>query len=83
MLIVALRPRQGIFDPGFLETLREVSRDRLVVVIAHRLSTIRSAKQILFVEEGSIVERGRHDELMARPDGAYRRFLELQTRGAA
>ena len=63
--------------------LREASRDRAVVVIAHRLSTIRSADQIVFLDEGSIIERGSHDELMARPDGTYRHFVDLQTRGAA
>jgi ABC-type multidrug transport system fused ATPase/permease subunit len=52
-------------------------------VIAHRLSTVRSADQILFVEGGRIVERGSHAELMADQGGAYRRFVELQTRGAA
>jgi ABC-type multidrug transport system fused ATPase/permease subunit len=66
-----------------VETLREVSRDRLVVVIAHRLSTIRSAQQILFVEEGRIRERGSHAELMAREGGAYRHFVELQSSEAA
>jgi ABC-type multidrug transport system fused ATPase/permease subunit len=53
------------------------------MVIAHRLSTVRSADQILFIEDGRIVERGSHPELMRRRDGAYRRFVELQTRGAA
>ncbi|HVH07366.1 MAG TPA: ABC transporter ATP-binding protein [Myxococcota bacterium] len=66
-----------------VDSLREASRDRLVLVIAHRLSTIRSADQILFLADGAIVERGSHDELMARPDGAYRRFVSLQTLGAA
>ena len=54
-----------------------------MLVIAHRLSTIRAADQIVFVDEGRIIERGSHDELMALPQGAYRRFVELQTRGAA
>jgi ATP-binding cassette, subfamily B, bacterial MsbA len=66
-----------------VRSLREASRHSLVLVIAHRLSTIRSADQILFLEDGEIRERGSHAELMARPGGAYRRFVELQTRGAA
>jgi ATP-binding cassette, subfamily B, bacterial MsbA len=66
-----------------VESLREASRDRLVLVIAHRLSTVRSADEILFLADGAIIERGSHDELMARPDGAYRRFVSLQTLGAA
>jgi ABC-type multidrug transport system fused ATPase/permease subunit len=63
--------------------LREAARDRLVLVIAHRLSTVRVADEICFVDGGRIVERGSHAELMATPGGAYRRFVELQTRGAA
>jgi ABC-type multidrug transport system fused ATPase/permease subunit len=63
--------------------LREASRSRVVLVIAHRLSTIRAADQILFLDAGRVIERGTHDELMSRPAGAYRRYVELQTRGAA
>lgn len=59
-------------------TLREASRERLVLVIAHRLSTIRSADQILFLEDGKIREQGSHEELLAIEGGAYRRFVELQ-----
>jgi ABC-type multidrug transport system fused ATPase/permease subunit len=66
-----------------MEALRTLRRDRLVVVIAHRLSTIRQADQILFLDSGRIVERGSHDELMQHTNGAYRRFVELQGRGAA
>ena len=63
--------------------LREAGRSRVVLVIAHRLFTVRAADQIVFVEGGRIVERGSHEELMDRPGGAYRRFVELETRGAA
>ena len=66
-------------ESRFVETLRALSRERIVVVIAHRLSTIRSADEILFIEAGEIRERGRHAELLAMPDGSYRRFVELQS----
>ncbi len=66
-----------------VETLREACRDRLVLVIAHRLSTVRAADQILFLQDGRVAERGSPSELLARPGGAYRRFVELQSRGAA
>jgi ABC-type multidrug transport system fused ATPase/permease subunit len=47
------------------EALRELRAGRTTFVIAHRLSTIRSADQILVLEDGEIVERGNHRELMA------------------
>jgi subfamily B ATP-binding cassette protein MsbA len=50
---------------------------RTVFVIAHRLSTIRHADQILVMQEGRIVQRGRHDELLAQ-EGMYRHLYRLQ-----
>jgi ATP-binding cassette subfamily B protein len=49
------------------------------IVIAHRLSTIADADLILVMDEGRIVQRGTHDELMALP-GAYREQVEAQLR---
>ena len=48
-------------------------------MIAHRLSTIRSADQILVVEAGEILERGSHDELIAK-DGRYKQLYDKQYR---
>ena len=48
-------------------------------MIAHRLSTIRSADQILVLEHGEIVERGTHEELLAK-DGRYRQLYDKQYR---
>ena len=61
-----------------MQSLREAGRDRLVLVVAHRLSTIRAADQILFLADGSLLERGTHAELLVRPGSAYRRFVALQ-----
>jgi ABC-type multidrug transport system fused ATPase/permease subunit len=69
-------------EARIIEALREAARTRVVIVIAHRLSSIRAADQILFLEDGRIVERGTHDELIARPEGAYRRFALLQAPGS-
>ena len=65
-------------EQRLVSALENAAKDRLVIVIAHRLSTIRHADQIIFLEDGRIVESGTEAELMARPDGPYRTFVELQ-----
>ncbi|WP_299018193.1 lipid A ABC transporter ATP-binding protein/permease MsbA [uncultured Photobacterium sp.] len=57
--------------------LDELQKDRTVLVIAHRLSTIENADQILVVDEGEIIERGVHAELLAL-DGAYAQLHRIQ-----
>ncbi len=65
-------------EQRLVSALENAAKDRLVIVIAHRLSTIRHADLIIFLEDGRIVESGSEAELMARPDGPYRTFVELQ-----
>jgi ATP-binding cassette, subfamily B, bacterial MsbA len=59
------------------EALERMSKGRTVFVIAHRLSSIRHADKIAVIENGVMVEFGRHDELFAR-EGVYRRLYALQ-----
>ena len=61
------------------QALADVVKGRTTFVIAHRLSTVREADLILVLDRSEIVERGTHDELLAR-DGFYRRTYELQLR---
>lgn len=57
--------------------LDELQKDKTVLVIAHRLSTIEAADEILVVDEGEIIERGSHAELIAK-DGAYAQLHRIQ-----
>ncbi len=59
------------------QALAEVIKGRTTFVIAHRLSTLRRADLVLVMDEGRIVERGSHQELLAH-DGFYRRIHDLQ-----
>ena len=61
------------------ESLRSLMKGRTTFVIAHRLSTIRQADQILVVENGLIVERGRHEELIEKK-GRYFQLYTYQAR---
>jgi subfamily B ATP-binding cassette protein MsbA len=56
-------------------SLKELMHGRTTFVIAHRLSTIRQADQILVIEQGQVVEQGRHEELLAKKG----RYFELYT----
>ncbi|OQQ10552.1 lipid A ABC transporter ATP-binding protein/permease MsbA [Vibrio sp. Vb339] len=60
--------------------LEELQKDKTVLVIAHRLSTIEQADEILVVDDGHIVERGAHAELIAH-DGAYAQLHRIQFSG--
>ncbi|OBU18491.1 lipid ABC transporter permease/ATP-binding protein [Photobacterium aquimaris] len=57
--------------------LDELQKDRTVLVIAHRLSTIENADQILVVDDGEIIERGTHGELISH-NGAYAQLHRIQ-----
>ncbi len=61
------------------ESLTKLMQGRTTFVIAHRLSTIRQADQILVIEAGEIVERGKHEDLIAK-EGRYHQLYTYQAR---
>jgi ABC-type multidrug transport system fused ATPase/permease subunit len=60
------------------QALGRLMRGRTTLVVAHRLSTVRDADRIVVLDGGRVVEQGRHDQLMARAAGIYRRLVEHQ-----
>ncbi|AJD48771.1 ABC transporter [Isoalcanivorax pacificus W11-5] len=70
----------SVSEQAVLSALNEVARQRTTLVIAHRLSTVRDAEQILVMEQGRIVERGTHEQLLAE-QGVYARLWQQQARG--
>jgi ATP-binding cassette subfamily B protein len=60
------------------EALERLVAGRTVFAIAHRLSTLRKASRLFVIEDGRLVEQGTHAELLATPEGKYRRLHELQ-----
>ena len=59
------------------EALENLMRNRTTIVIAHRLSTVRNADEICVLNDGEIVERGKHEDLLAG-NGYYKRLCDLQ-----
>ncbi len=60
------------------EAIDRLIKNRTTIAIAHRLSTLKNAHRILVLDEGTIVEEGTHDTLMAKEGGAFRHLVEIQ-----
>ena len=81
--IVVLDEATAFADPEnehlIQKAFAELMAGKTVVMIAHRLSTVVGADQILVIDDGRIMERGRHEDLLAAK-GAYARLWNLYTR---
>ena len=64
-------------EEEILSRLREASRQRTSIIVSHRISTVRDADLILILDRGRVVERGTHDDLLAR-DGLYTDLFKKQ-----
>jgi len=64
-------------EEEILSRLAGVMRSRTTIIVSHRVSTVRTADQILVLDEGEIVERGTHDQLVAK-NGLYAELYKKQ-----
>ncbi|RCX17081.1 subfamily B ATP-binding cassette protein MsbA [Fontibacillus phaseoli] len=64
------------------QSLQHLSQSRTTLIVAHRLSTITHADLIIVMKNGSIAERGTHEELMAKEDGVYAQLYSIQNLNA-
>ena len=87
-LVIAKHPKVYLFDDSFSaldyktdaalrKALHEQAADATVLIVAQRISTIMNAEQILVLEDGKIVGKGTHEELMEK-QGIYLEFFQSQ-----
>jgi len=87
---IMLKPQLIVFDDStaaidaateqrIRAALTDLTKDRATIIISHRLSSLMHADEILFIDEGKIIERGSHEELLAL-GGHYNDLYELQIR---
>ena len=82
--ILVLDEPTAAMDAGaeaiIFEHFRALTQGRIAILISHRFSTVRMADQIVVIQDGRIIERGSHEELM-RVNGHYAHLFSLQAKG--
>lgn len=68
-------------EKDLVTAIEALTREKTIIMIAHRLKTVRNADQIIVVDQGRIVQQGRHDDLMSQ-EGIYRRFVNARETAA-
>ena len=64
-------------EKDLMQAIEELTRQKTVIMIAHRLKTVRNADKIVVIDEGRIVQEGKHEELMQK-DGIYKNFVNAR-----
>jgi subfamily B ATP-binding cassette protein HlyB/CyaB len=90
---LATRPRILILDEAtsaldyeseriIQANMRAICKGRTVIIIAHRLAAVKDCDRIISLNDGRIVEEGRHRELLSQPDGLYAKLWRMQSENA-
>ena len=81
--VVILDEATANIDPEnekeLMEAIQALTKDKTVIMIAHRLKTIRNVDQIYVIDQGKIVESGKHEELL-RENGIYKKFIDARSK---
>lgn len=69
-------------EAAIQQAIERLVKGRTTFAIAHRFSTLRNADRLVVLENGGIAEIGTHEELLAKPDGVFKRLVDIQTKSS-